>query len=793
MALLLVVAFIIGALTVVVLEAIGLWILIRRLDRKLETEENKDKSTASVPSPVDLNSSLCEKQGTLWVLTPDKVPKSTLEEKAPTEQRKRKEILEVVPVRKHARIRDHYLILMESDGSRAEISLRGCTVVAVSATTLPSRKWAKRYPIKIENKDSAIYKEFKHIYIYLETSWEKESWCKVLRLVSCDNEEHIAWFSKLRMEFRYYLASLNAGYPSFMKPSSGLNSELTDMSVKLDNSSSKVRQFLKKLTKKASKSGNDYKASGTSISGHEEKKLSLRSRSFQDLIMSNGLPKMDTTGKLPDISSDDTSMASSVSTFSDRGTSSDLSGIPDTDPNQKCFDEGTLCLNMVISRLFFDAKNNLQLRNSLQNRIQSSLSNMRIPSYIGEVTCKAVDPGTLPPRILAMRVLPSDMNEVWSLEIDVEYLGGVVLDIETRLEIRELELEGEEARLDGNTAGEATSELLEGFEYLGKQLKLSEETTDDIQRKDEAYHGTDDTDNPRSIGNASSQVSRWKTMLHSITKQVSQVPISLRIRISSLCGTIRVCMKPPPSDQIWFGFTSMPDIQFNLESSVGDHKITNGRVALFLISRFKAAIRETLVHPNSESVGIPWMSAEKDDWVPRKVAPFMWYRNNQDSSSNPTKREVPPCQPGEVAHIVESKNESITRSEVNYEKATSMDHVPEETCDSLDPSASSSSSMNESTLNSRSLQELRTPLLENDRIQESPTSSSEHKLDRIQEYPSRALTEEIDDDDTRPRKIGARERMRGLGKKVGEKLEVKRRHFEEKGRSFVERMKGPGP
>lgn len=114
---------------------------------------------------------------------------------------------------------------------------------------------------------------------------------------------------------------------------------------------------------------------------------------------------------------------------------------------------------------------------------------MRIPNYIGEVTCKAVDPGTLPPRILAMRVLPSDMNEVWSLEIDVEYLGGMVLDIETRLEIRELEIEGEETRYNGNTAGEVTSELLEGF-YLGKQLKLSEETIDDIQRKDEAFHDT---------------------------------------------------------------------------------------------------------------------------------------------------------------------------------------------------------------------------------------------------------------------------------------------------------------
>lgn len=121
---------------------------------------------------------------------------------------------------------------------------------------------------------------------------------------------------------------------------------------------------------------------------------------------------------------------------------------------------------------------------------QRALSNMRIPSYIGEVTCTAVDPGALPPRILAMRVLPSDMNEVWSLEIDVEYLGGMVLDIETRLEIRELEFEGEETRFNGNTAGEVTSDLLEGFEYLGKQLKLSKETIDDIQQKDEGYHDT---------------------------------------------------------------------------------------------------------------------------------------------------------------------------------------------------------------------------------------------------------------------------------------------------------------
>lgn len=80
-------------------------------------------------------------QGTLWVLEPDKIPKSRLEDKVSAELKRKKEILEVTPIRKNARIRDHRLILMESDAPHVEISLKGCTILAVSATDLPSRKW----------------------------------------------------------------------------------------------------------------------------------------------------------------------------------------------------------------------------------------------------------------------------------------------------------------------------------------------------------------------------------------------------------------------------------------------------------------------------------------------------------------------------------------------------------------------------------------------------------------------------------------------------------------------------
>ncbi|XP_042012459.1 testis-expressed protein 2-like [Salvia splendens] len=716
-------------------------------------------------------------QGTLWILEPDKIPKSRHEDKVPKEQRRKKEILEVTPVRKNARIRDHYLILMEADVSRVEIPLKGCTIVAVSATDLPSRKWVKRYPIQVESKDLAIYKGSKIIYLYLETAWEKESWCKVLRLASCDDGEKNAWFSKLTMEFQYYLASLNAGYPSFIKPSGGVNAEPVNRTDKLDNSSSRVRHFLKKLAKKASKSAHDYKPSGPSISGHEERKVISTSYSSQDMVLPNGSAKIDTTAKLPNAYFADTSMTSSVS------PSLELSGLSEADSKEKYVDEGTLCLNMVISRLFFDAKNNLQLRSSLHTRIQRALSNMRIPSYIGEVTCTAVDPGTLPPRILAMRVLPSDMNEVWSMEMDVEYLGGMVLDIITRLELRELEVEEEKTRLNGNGDGEVPSDLLEGFEDLGKQLKLGEETNT------EGYHDTDDADNPRNSGNSPAQGSKWKSIIHSITKQVSQVPLSLGIRISSISGTIQVCMKPPPSDQIWFGFTSMPDIQFHLDSFVGDHKITNARLALFLISRIKAAIRETLVLPNGESIILPWMLAEKDDWIPRKAAPFMWYKNNQDSVGMSSRREAPSFQPGELAHNAASSHGNSSRSEVDYEVSKNAGSIPEGIGESVGPRVSSSSSTGESMSNSSSSQDLRAPLLKDEKMHESTTRSIEPIQDTRVHSPSRFFT--TGDDDTNQKKMGTKERMRGLGKKVGEKLEVKRRHFEERGRSFVERMRGP--
>ncbi|PRQ15749.1 putative PH domain-containing protein [Rosa chinensis] len=776
------IGFVFGALAILAVEALLLYFIINRLQHKTKKHQEALRKSQEIQSESDLQlrQSLEFKQGVVWVLEPEKVPKS--------EQKRKKEFYEVSPIKKHAKIKNQLLILTESDGSQTAIQLKSCTIEAVSSTSLASRKWAKRFPLKLENKTAIIYKGSKIFYIYLETSWEKESWCKALRSASCDDKEKLDQFAKLQKEFQCYLTLLKAGYPSFMKYSGVLSApEPADGENRIDGSSSKVRLFLKKITKKYSKVGPDNKLSWTSSLGREERKIYEKFRPCQDSVSATSLGDGPPVKRAQSFTEGNLAIPPS-STLTHSGSQSHISVVSDADADEKfSSDEGTLCLNLLLSRLFFDAKSSVEMKRSIQAQIQRTLSNMRTPSYIGDVICTDLNIGNLPPYIHGMRVVPMDMSDVWALEVDIGYYGGAVLDVETRLEVRELDFPkgiGDSGSESGSVRDMST-DLFEEFEYFGKHLNLGEGAVDAVEPKEECGPKPDGSKLSTSSMSASSNGSRWKSLLNSIAKQVSQVPLSLAIRITSLRGILRLHIKPPPSDRLWFAFTSMPDIDFNLDSSVGDHKITSGRIALFLISRLKAAIRETLVQPNFESVCIPWMLAEKDDWVPRKIAPFIWV-NQESANDSPTNIcEVPSeekCRTesggGTSGDHSQGKNQKLKKAE-SVEKT-----IPESTNDLSTGSSDGTS------------RELRTPLLVNGEAQET----CKKKLDDISECqsPLRSIipfdkqsSHNSEEDESKPKRMGRRARMLDLGKKMGEKLEEKRRTFEEKSRNIVEKMRGP--
>ncbi|KAI7751315.1 hypothetical protein M8C21_002875 [Ambrosia artemisiifolia] len=402
----------------------------------------------------------------------------------------------------------------------------------------------------------------------------------------------------------------------------------------------------------------------------------------------------------------------------------------DTDSNDKVNrDDGTLCCNLLISRLFFDAKSNVDLRNLMQAQIQRTLSTTRTPNFVGEIICTGVNPGIIPPYIHGMRVLPSDLKEVVAMELDIEYYGGAVLDIETRLEVQDLENPG------SKSVDDVTTDLLKDFEYYGQQMKLNEQTNQAMEHKDDEMRKLEVMKSFKGNEPASSAIPKWKSVINSVAKQVSQVPLSLAIRVTTLRGTLRVHIKPPPSDQIWFGFTSMPDIDFSLESAVGDHKITSGHIALFIINKFKAAIRETMVLPNYESIAVPFMLTENDDWIPQMSAPFNW-----------------------------------TSPELTSEPIPEPTISPDQT--SLNPSDDEKSMKNDE----------KTSLLEREEPEEN----------REVELPKEDNNETVGVEDHKLKRMGMMAKMLGFRKKVGEKLEVNRRNIEEKRRHMVEKMRRPG-
>nr|XP_043615550.1 testis-expressed protein 2 [Erigeron canadensis] len=778
--------FVLGALVVIGIEVFVVWFLIKKLSKKANEEEIKVKKNV-LDGKEGLHFSYPNKQGLVWVLEKEKIPKITpTADKNPRQQKRKVEIVEVSPVRKHASIKDQSLFITELDGSLTKISLLGCVAEAVSATNQPSRKWAKKYPIKVENKSSVVYHGSKLFYLYFETSCEKESWCKALRLASCEDKENLRWFNRLRSEFHSYLASLNVEYPSFLKQSISFNPEIGEKSIKVDGSQSKVRHFLKKFAKKTSKTAK------------EDKKI------IESSV--GGSVKAPQTQKRPYNAAEEI-----IQALTPRSTSSgSRNQASDTDSNEKVLsDDGTLCCSLLISRLFFDAKSSVDLRNSIQARIQRTLSTIRTPSYIGDIICTGVNPGNVPPYILGMRVLPCDLKEVVAMEIDIEYYGGAVLDIETRLEVQELETNS-----DSKSVDEVKTDLLEGVEYYEQQLKLNEQKNHSVERKGDEIRKFEETKSFKANELASSTISKWKSVLNSVAKQVSQVPLSMAIRVTTLRGTLRVHIKPPPSDQVWFGFTSMPDIDFNLESSVGDHKITSGHIALFIISKFKAAIRESMVLPNSESVTIPFMLAEKNDWIPQKAAPYIWTNpelHPEPAVESTAVHEIQRPQPSEEIHPQKPQvHSSNTRSTESSSCSTESKHnVAQDKPTDL--------SEDRKAVSDESSSDEKTPLLESEEKPPPPPPPQEVAIMAIPrqsveenkevkfpnwQHPSPpqsmavTTTEENNDtvegEDARLKRMGTRAKMLGLRKKMGEKLEEKRRNIEEKGRHIVEKMRGPG-
>lgn len=169
------------------------------------------------------------------------------------------------------------------------------------------------------------------------------------------------------------------------------------------------------------------------------------------------------------------------------------------------------------------------------------------------------------------------------------------------------------------------------------------------------------------------------------------------------------------------------------------------------------------------------MLADKDDWVPRKVAPFIWVHRDTPNDSANSRDPI-------IDHLCEAKPKTEQEKEEATRQVVQSVSKPSES---------------KPLLSNGMLEDLKEHLLASSNEEEAEGSES-HKVagDSPEcQSTSRSLVFDkpplaVKDDAAKPKKMGTRERMFEYRKKVSEKLEEKRRQVEEKSKQMVEKMRG---
>jgi hypothetical protein len=82
---------------------------------------------------------------------------------------------------------------------------------------------------------------------------------------------------------------------------------------------------------------------------------------------------------------------------------------------------------------------------------------------------------------------------------------------------------------------------------------------------------------------------------------------SLTVTVKKLSGKIRVQIAPPPADRLWIGFYREPDIEFDIDSTIGtSSKVANiPKVANIIVYKLKQEIIEMMVLPDMDDFPFP--------------------------------------------------------------------------------------------------------------------------------------------------------------------------------------------
>jgi len=138
------------------------------------------------------------------------------------------------------------------------------------------------------------------------------------------------------------------------------------------------------------------------------------------------------------------------------------------------------------------------------------------------------------------------------------------------------------------------------------------------------------------------------TVADKVADKLSHVPLKLHVRATTLKGTLRIWIGAPPSNRIWYGFITHPELTMEAKPIVGDRAIRHtalaARVSHLLVSRLKEKFFKSFVLPGCSGFSLPMLCE------------LHAHQTTLSSQSQPPPSLTARSQPNENANPISSAN-----------------------------------------------------------------------------------------------------------------------------------------
>jgi hypothetical protein len=272
------------------------------------------------------------------------------------------------------------------------------------------------------------------------------------------------------------------------------------------------------------------------------------------------------------------------------------------------------CLNLAAARYFFDLQRNARFATVAAGRIQEQLDRLDLPPGVAplKVTRLQLPAGGAPPRAHHLVLCGPEAHPALSditlsrgpipvFQAEVTYTGGLVVDIETRIDVAALALQ-----IGWDLTGGGSGNHNNGDSAAGEgEAQTTAGDTAAPRESSSGHAGRGDMSLPQRLlathagAKLQETASRWG-------QKLSSTPLRLSLSLQELSGTLRLWFAPPPGDRLWFCFTSPPVFRMRAVPAFGDRAIAHPKLAAWVSDRIVDHLRGELatacVLPNTGDV-----------------------------------------------------------------------------------------------------------------------------------------------------------------------------------------------